>query len=246
MDIKGINLLTFLFQVINFFILLFILSRLLYKPLITFIQKRKEELNKCFIDAENIKKQAEILKKQYEEKLEELERQKLQIFENYKREAELEAQKIIEKAKVEAEKIFQKEKALLQKELEKAELIIKEKTKELVIKSIEKGVRTLPLEDFHESLLKKFKLELPDLLKKESPRINVKTITKGGIITAFPLEDDKSLIEIVEREIKKSLSWEITVDPELLSGIKLKLNGLIIDFSLKAQLKRIADIFEEI
>lgn len=246
MEIKGINLWTFLFQILNFFILMLLLSRLLYKPLVSFIQKRREELNRCFLEAERIRKEAEDLKKIYQEKLEELERQKFQILENYRKEAEIEAQKIIEKAEASAERIFQKEKALLEKELERVELLIRERAKELTLRFLEKGIKSLPLEEYHELILKKAFSELPNILKNKLSQGELKNFLKGEIRTAFPLKDEKTLIEIVEKDLGKSLSWEIITDPELLSGIKLKLNGFVVDFSLRAHLKYISNLFEEV
>ena len=56
---------TFTFQIINFVVLLFILKRLLYKPIREILRKRRELVEKIIEDAEKTKKEALELKAEH-------------------------------------------------------------------------------------------------------------------------------------------------------------------------------------
>jgi len=63
------NIWTLLFQVINFVILLYILRRILYKPIREIIEKRRGLIAKTVEDAENTKKEALELKEKNQKEL---------------------------------------------------------------------------------------------------------------------------------------------------------------------------------
>src|SRR3989338_7009702 len=95
-------------QIINFLILIFVLRRFLYKPLIKFLDKRKDIIEKGLNDAQKAKEELSKIQTIKEEKIIEGER---------------EADKIIEKSKKTAE---QKSGLILKETQEKSEGIIKE------------------------------------------------------------------------------------------------------------------------
>ena len=78
------NIWTFLFQLINFLVLLFILKRLLYRPVHDIMEKRRGIIEKNMQDAEKMREEAVGLRKEYEDKIAELgeehtrEREKMQ------------------------------------------------------------------------------------------------------------------------------------------------------------------------
>ncbi len=245
MEIKGFHIFTFLFQVINFFILLLLLSRLLYRPLKKFMEKRQVELRKCFLDAENTKKEAMELARIYEERLRELENKKEEILENKIREAEEEAKKILERARKEAEKIYEREKILLQRELEKSEAILKEKALILIGDLLESFFRELPLEDLHQLLLERALKILPAELEKLSLFSYSAKPYSIEVITAFLTPQIKEMIQkIVEERLQRKTEVSILEDTSLLAGFRLKIEGHVIDFSLRGQLNKLRKSLE--
>jgi F-type H+-transporting ATPase subunit b len=67
---------TFLLEIINFLILVWILKRFLYKPVLDVIERRKAGIAKTLSDAQAMRGEAEALKRQYHDKLAALEREK--------------------------------------------------------------------------------------------------------------------------------------------------------------------------
>jgi F-type H+-transporting ATPase subunit b len=104
---------TFLFQIINFVVLLFILKRLLYKPIREIMEKRRGLIEKTVEDAERAKKEALELKEKHQEELKNLSELRIQMLEKVKEEAETERKKVMSEAEKEAKKIIEKKRLYL-------------------------------------------------------------------------------------------------------------------------------------
>ena len=67
---------TFILEVINFLILLWLLKRLLYKPVLNTIAQRKAEIEKRVADSQALRQEAESLRAQYERRIIEWEQER--------------------------------------------------------------------------------------------------------------------------------------------------------------------------
>ncbi|HHN65335.1 MAG TPA: hypothetical protein ENK09_08260, partial [Nitrospirae bacterium] len=63
---------TFFFQIINFVVVVYILYRVLFRPVRDMILKRRTEIERSRADIEKERSEAEALKKEFEEKLREV------------------------------------------------------------------------------------------------------------------------------------------------------------------------------
>ena len=126
-------------QLINTAILCFILSKLLYQPVLKFLNARKEKISSQIDKTEADMAQAQALKKEYEEKLKNIESERTAILQEARTTALKNSQIIIYDAKTEATAI--KDRANL--EIERAE----EKAKDDIKKQIVQ-VSTLMSEKF--------------------------------------------------------------------------------------------------
>src|SRR5574338_1303003 len=67
---------TFILEIINFLILLWLLKRLLYKPVLNMIARRKAEIEKRVADSQALRQEAESLRAQYERRIIEWEQER--------------------------------------------------------------------------------------------------------------------------------------------------------------------------
>ena len=95
----------FLFMLINLIIFFLLMKRFLFKPIMKVMDKRKEMIDNQFNDAENANNQALELKKQYEEKIENINEESESIISDASESAKAEYAKIIDKAEADAEKL---------------------------------------------------------------------------------------------------------------------------------------------
>jgi len=96
---------TILWQAINFFILLWLLSKYLYKPITDMLKSRSQQIEGDLDHAENVRKEAEKLKKEYEDQLKGARDKAQQIVEDAETRAKRKARDIVKEAEKKAENI---------------------------------------------------------------------------------------------------------------------------------------------
>jgi F-type H+-transporting ATPase subunit b len=131
-------LIQILIQLINTGILCFVLSKLLYKPVLNFLNARKEKVAAQLDDAANTLKEAERLKAEYEEKLKNIDNERNEILETARDAAKKNSRQIISDARKEADLIKNRAEKDIANEREKAKDDIK---KEIIDVSTEMSRR---------------------------------------------------------------------------------------------------------
>ena len=239
------NIWTFLFQVINFVVLLFILKKLLYKPVKEIMEKRRGLIEKTIGDAERTKKEALELKEQQQQEVNRLKALQPQMIENVKKEAAEERKKLLMEAKEEAAKMIEKEKSLFEIEKKKSENALRDNIIESVSVFASNLMKDISDEDLNKSVYRKVLREL----ERISP--NMKAIEDGSpsidLVSAYPLEEEElmQLEKILEQHLSKKLTINTNVDRSLIAGLKIKLNDRVYDFSLKGQIDSLTSRLRE-
>jgi len=67
----------------------------------------------------------------------------------------------------------------------------------------------------------------------------------GEVVSSDPLSDQetKDLVAAFEKKLKRPLSFRVSVDPELLAGLKVTIDGVTYDGSLKGKLEQLGEKF---
>lgn len=97
---------TFFWQIINFFILLFIINKYFRQPISKIISERKEKIEKDMEEAKKNRKEAEELFKKAETQVADSKKEALEIIKRAERKATEEGEAIIQEAKINREKII--------------------------------------------------------------------------------------------------------------------------------------------
>lgn len=129
----GIDLKLLLAQIVNFFILFFILSKLIYKPLLSVIKKRKEMISASVENSKKIEERLTSLEEEKAKILAEANNQAVSIMYEAKQSALAEQNALIEKTKSEMEEAMKKNKIQLALEKEKIVSDVKREMGDLII-----------------------------------------------------------------------------------------------------------------
>ncbi len=129
----GVNFWTVIFAWINILILYLFLKKILFVPIKNMIDSRQKEIDDMYSDAERSRSDAEVLKNDYEEKLEHASEESEQILKSAVRKAQLREEEILKEANEKANRTL--ERASLQVELEKKRAIneVKDEVSEMAI-----------------------------------------------------------------------------------------------------------------
>ncbi len=111
---------TFIIQIINLFIQVYLIKRFLFKPINEVLEKRKNLADKVIREAREAQDEADSLKTQYEESLSSAHAQAAQIVSDAQKEAQTKADTIVKEAQAEATSIKAKASADIEQEKKKA------------------------------------------------------------------------------------------------------------------------------
>ncbi len=107
MEGLGIDLKFILAQIANFLILLFILQKVLYKPILKILADRKKKIDEGLIDADKIRQELEAINKEKEQILKSARGEGLKIIEKQRDVAENQKEEIIMNANKEAKRVLE-------------------------------------------------------------------------------------------------------------------------------------------
>ncbi len=136
-----INFPTLILQCINFLVLVWLLKKFLYKPVLNFLDKRSKEIKDKLEESEKLREEAKRLSEVQQEKMVQAKKEALNIIKRAKNSANQESDRIIYEAKQRAESVIKNTKKQIEAEAqEQKELLIK-KIGSLSIELSEKIIR---------------------------------------------------------------------------------------------------------
>ncbi len=229
---------TFLFQIINFAVLLVILQRLLYKPIREIMEKRRTLVAKTMEEAENLKREAEGVKGQYQTELKELDQLRIKKMEEVQQETANERKALLSQAQKEAEQAIQKGKSVLEMERGRFEGELKQQAVEIAAHYASVLLKDVADEQVHQGIVRKFMEESKKLLSFGAADLKGENILGVELISAYPLREEelKQLRQILESGIDRKVDIRVSTNNSLIAGVKLRVLDQVYDASLSGQI----------
>jgi F-type H+-transporting ATPase subunit b len=129
---------TILIQAINFLILIFLLSKFLFKPLTTFLADRSAGIQKSLAEAKAAHEAAVKAQSEYQAQMREAQREIAAIREQGQREVELERQRLIQASRDEAERLVAQAKAEIEMETKRAKASLRDEAADIAVAAAER------------------------------------------------------------------------------------------------------------
>ena len=111
---------TLIAQILNFLVLVFVLAKFVYKPVLGIMEERKNKIASDLETAEKAKNDAEAVKAEYAAKLADARQEAQAIIENARKTAQADHDKIMADTKVEQEQYVAAQKEIIATEKKKA------------------------------------------------------------------------------------------------------------------------------
>lgn len=232
----SVDLFTFIIQIINFLLLLFILSKFLYKPIINMIKDRQIYIKNTIEGAENKFQEAENAKNKYQDELDKIDQYKKTQKEKIDNEfLEYRKQKA-EESKTEVEKI--KEEFLRQFDNDKSNIA------DSIVKSILASVSDFLTDTFvslsnnslENAVLAKFIDEINKFPNEIIDRINKTEEKQIKFISSFELnEAQKNTVKksFLDKGVTNNKEVEFVFDEDIILGNKIMIGSLIINSNIR-------------
>jgi F-type H+-transporting ATPase subunit b len=241
---------TFLLEIINFLVLVWILKRFLYKPVLDVIARRRAGIEKTLADAKALQAEAQSLREQYEQRLTRWEEERKQA--RAQLQGELEGERARRMQELEELLAREREKAKVVEQRELTETLRRNEATALTqgarFASRLLGYASGPeLETRLLELLLEQLDALPDQ-QREALRAGIHAPVGDVVVTsAFPLTeaDRMRLAKALATALGIESSPRYEEDPELLSGLCIYIGSWTLGANLRDELKGFAELADE-
>jgi F-type H+-transporting ATPase subunit b len=156
-----INLVGLVFQVINFLLLLYLLNRFLFKPLLARMDERSSKIEKGLEDAEAAARDRELARAEREAAVSEARKEAAEMVARANKIAEDTRNEILTDARAEAEKVTARAREEITAEKERAMAELRAEVAELALAAAGKLIRTQMDATTQRRLVEEFLAEVP-------------------------------------------------------------------------------------
>lgn len=221
---------TFFAQLINFLVLVWLLKRFLYKPILKAIDEREKRIAMQLKEAETLKKEATIELNNFQHKNNELDRHRQELLDGAKKEVNAERQRLIEQTRSNIEKLRLDLQETIRKEQENLSSEIVQRTSKQVFSIVRKTLHDLASVSLEEQMTDVFiaQLENMDSNEKGIMLSGIEKVRSNVILRCtfeLPTVQQSKIIEILKKELVKDIKITFETAPDLLSGIELIAGG---------------------
>jgi F-type H+-transporting ATPase subunit b len=224
-------------QAFNFLLLIWLMKRFLYKPILKAIDAREEKIAEKLAEADRKEAAAQAEHQEFLQKNEAFDRQRAELLSQATSEVETKRLRLLDEAGKEADDLREKRQEMLLRDAQRLDKAIGLRTQEEVFAIARKALADLSSDSLEERVCTVFIRRLREMDKDEKEGLAEALGTQAGTVlvnSAFDLSqaqrDDiqSALGEIFQTEIR--LQYKTV--PELIGGIEFVANGHKISWNI--------------
>ena len=233
---------TVIAQIANFLILVWLLKRFLYKPVLNAIDEREKKIASQLEDA--TMKKAEAIKEQelFRQKNEEFDRDRTSKMDEVYARANSEKQRLFQEVREESSALRSKLEESLIQQKQDLESSFKRKAKEEVFAIASKTLSDLANADLEEQVIKVFINKIKNLNKEEEAKL-VEALNNDNnasilIKSVFELSENsrQELEQAIQNVAKNESEFQYLLLAELVSGIVLETASFQLEWNIESYL----------
>lgn len=232
---------TFVLELVNFVVLVWILKHFLYKPVLAIIAKRRSDVEKSLSDAKARQDEAEKLQRQYENRLADWATEKKDAHASLAREMDEQRARRLSELRATLEEERRKAQAAEDRRLADLHEAAEHEALELGAKFAARLLGQSATPELQARLLELLLNELETLPPERVPAFSAADRSAPGrtvVTSAFPLPEPqrKRLHDVLTRMVHAEVPVEFTVDPQLLAGLRIAFGSAMLGLNLLDEL----------
>ena len=245
-----INWFVFLAQIFNFLLLMYLLKRLLYGRIIKAMDDREAKIAARFAEAEDLKVKANEEAVLYEKRNQMLNETKDRMLNEATMAADAKRKELMEKVRVEVDQVKIRWQDMLSREQDAFFYDLRQRAAKELYATARKALRDLADADLEERIVDEFLRRVKALDEEKSVQMR-KAISGGGnrvtIQSAFgiPALRRTQIEETLKKQITNGFTINYLQQPEIVSGIEMRVNGNKIAWSLNEYLETLVENLTE-
>jgi F-type H+-transporting ATPase subunit b len=224
-------------QIINFLILLYLLQRLLYRPVIKLMEEREMLISSRLKEAEDKRTEAEREAESYRQKKEEISSEHEEMLIRAKEDARSFKEELLKEARREVDD--KRAEWYRDSERERREFLVelRKRAGEQIYAISRRALRDLADEDLEARIIDTFIGRLKSLEESEKDAIAELYRSLKQPITVrstfeIPEEKQRKIVETLRDQAKSELVVQFQIDDELISGIEMSAGNLEISWNI--------------
>ena len=224
-------------QVVNFLILVWLLKRFLYRPILDAIDAREKRIAKELADADAKKAEAQKERDEFQHKNEAFDQQRAALLSKATDEAKAERQRLLDDARKAADALAAKRQEALRSEQQNLSEALSRRARDEVFAIARKTLADLATTSLEERMGVVFTRRLREMDGKAKAGLGeaLKSASAPGLVrSAFDLPADQRAV--IQNAINETFSADILLRfetaPDLVSGIELATDGQKVGWSI--------------
>jgi F-type H+-transporting ATPase subunit b len=242
---------TIVAQALNFLILVWLMKRFLYKPVLDAIDEREKRIATELANADAKKAEAQKEHDEFQHKNTEFDQQCAALLSKATDEARAEGQRLLEEARKAAVDISSKRQEALKNEEQTLHQAIRQRTQQEVFAIARKALQDLATVSLEERLGEVFTRRLRELNGKAKEALGeaIKTASDPAVVhSTFDLPAEQRAA--IQNALNETFSAEVRVQfetaPDLIGGIELTTNGQKVAWSIADYLTSLEEGVDEL
>ncbi|MGD8939774.1 MAG: F0F1 ATP synthase subunit B [Gammaproteobacteria bacterium] len=242
-------------QIINFLVLVWLLKRFLYEPVIRAMDRREQRIAEQLQAAQEREQQALAQQQQYQDKAAQLDRQREELISKAQQQAEEEKRQLLDQAREEVNEKQKQWQGQAEQDKEEFLKILRKKSTEAIQAISRKALSDLANAELEEQVIASFITRLKSL-DKDSRNALARAVAGASeplrIHSAFELDSTTRarITRAVHEYIAEGIDTQYSGSPELLCGIELSGGGQRLSWNLADYLRelntRVEDAFTSV
>ena len=235
-------------QIFNFLLLMYLLKRFLYGRIIKAMDDREAKIAARFAEAEELKIKANESAELYDKRNQLLTEKSEQMFNEATVAAEAKRKELMEKVREDVDQIKERWQDMLIREQEAFFHDLRQRASKQIYATARRALADLADADLEQRIVDVFIRRIRELDKVKSEEIR-KAIRSGGnrvvVQSAFGVSEEKGrqIEDALKKQITNGFTIRYMMEPEIISGIELRVNGHKIAWSLSDYLETLEEGF---
>ncbi|HUJ77073.1 MAG TPA: F0F1 ATP synthase subunit delta [bacterium] len=241
---------TFVFEILNFLVLLWLLHRFLYRPILAVIDRRQADIEQRLAEARKVREEAAALEQSYRDQLSGLEREHSEARLRLEGELQLERSKGLAQLQAELDRERERRRSLdVQRDRERAAQA-EQAGLRLATQFLTRLLERLAGPELDAKLLATALEDLRALPEASRETIGRALQDHAGAVkveTAYPVSGQtrQSLVAVLSEVTGRPIRCEFAETPELLAGLRMSAGHWVLSANLLEELKYFEDAGRE-
>jgi F-type H+-transporting ATPase subunit b len=224
-------------QALNFLILVWLMKRFLYKPILHAIDEREKRIAKELADADAKKVEAQKEHDEFQHKNAEFDQQRAALLSKATDEAQAERQRLLDEARKAAVALSSKRQETLRNEEHNLHQAISRRTQQEVFAIARKALTDLATTSLEERLGEVFTRRLREMEGNAKERLGeaLKTAAEPAVVRStfdLPAEQRAAIQNALNETFSAEVRVQFETAPDLISGVELTTNGQKVAWSI--------------